>query len=33
LGQTKDYTIVTCCFSFKHAALRSKSRLVALESE
>ena len=26
LGQTKDYTIGTCCFSSKHAALRSKSK-------
>ena len=25
-GQTKDYTIGMCCFSTKHAALRSKSK-------
>ena len=25
-GQTKDYTIVICCFSAKHAALRRKSK-------
>jgi hypothetical protein len=25
-GQTKDYEIGSCCFSPKHAALRSKSR-------
>jgi hypothetical protein len=25
-GQTKDYKIVICCFSAKHAALRSKSK-------
>jgi hypothetical protein len=25
-GQTKDYTIVMCCFSAKHAALRRKSK-------
>ena len=25
-GQTKDYKIGTCCFSAKHAALRSKSK-------
>ena len=25
-GQTKDYTIGICCFSAKHAALRSKSK-------
>ena len=24
-GQTKDYDIVICCFSAKHAALRSKT--------
>jgi hypothetical protein len=24
-GQTKDYEIGICCFSFKHAALRRKS--------
>ena len=24
-GQTKDYNIVICCFSTKHAALRSKT--------
>ena len=26
LGQTKDYTIGICCFSAKHAVLRSKSK-------
>ena len=26
LGQTKDYNIGICCFSTKHAALRSKSK-------
>jgi hypothetical protein len=25
-GQTKDYIIDICCFSAKHAALRSKSK-------
>ena len=25
-GQTKDYKVVICCFSTKHAALRSKSK-------
>jgi hypothetical protein len=25
-GQTKDYNIVICCFSAKHAALRRKSK-------
>ena len=25
-GQTKDYKIGICCFSSKHAALRSKSK-------
>ena len=25
-GQTKDYKIGICCFSDKHAALRSKSK-------
>ena len=25
-GQTKDYKIGSCCFSAKHAALRSKSK-------
>ena len=25
-GQTKDYRIGICCFSAKHAALRSKSK-------
>ena len=25
-GQTKDYNIVICCFSTKHAALRRKSK-------
>jgi hypothetical protein len=25
-GQTKDYKIGICCFSVKHAALRSKSK-------
>jgi hypothetical protein len=25
-GQTKDYTIGMCCFSAKHAALRSKNK-------
>ena len=25
-GHTKDYTIDICCFSAKHAALRSKSK-------
>ena len=25
-GQTTDYEIVICCFSAKHAALRSKSK-------
>ena len=25
-GQTKDYKIDICCFSAKHAALRSKSK-------
>jgi hypothetical protein len=25
-GQTKDYKIDMCCFSAKHAALRSKSK-------
>ena len=25
-GQTKDYEIGNCCFSTKHAALRSKSK-------
>jgi hypothetical protein len=25
-GQTKDYKISICCFSAKHAALRSKSK-------
>ena len=25
-GQTKDYTIVICCFSAKYAALRRKSK-------
>ena len=25
-GQTKDYNIGMCCFSAKHAALRSKSK-------
>jgi len=25
-GQTKDYTIGVCCFSAKHAALRSKNK-------
>ena len=25
-GQTKDYNIGICCFSTKHAALRSKSK-------
>jgi hypothetical protein len=25
-GQTKDYKIGVCCFSAKHAALRSKSK-------
>jgi hypothetical protein len=26
VGQTKDYEIGICCFSAKHAALRSKSK-------
>jgi len=26
LGQTKDYNIGICCFSTKHAALRSKNK-------
>ena len=26
VGQTKDYKIGVCCFSAKHAALRSKSK-------
>jgi hypothetical protein len=26
LGQTKDYKISICCFSTKHAALRTKSK-------
>jgi hypothetical protein len=26
-GQTKDYKIGICCFSAKHAALRSKNKL------
>ena len=26
LGQTKDYEIVICCFSAKHASLRNKSK-------
>ena len=26
LGQTKEYKIGMCCFSAKHAALRSKSK-------
>ena len=26
LGQTKDYGIGICCFSAKHASLRSKSK-------
>ena len=26
VGQTKDYKISICCFSAKHAALRSKSK-------
>ena len=26
LGKTKDYKIGICCFSAKHAALRSKSK-------
>jgi hypothetical protein len=26
LGQTKDYKLGICCFSAKHAALRSKSK-------
>jgi hypothetical protein len=30
--QTQKYRIGICCFSAKHAALRWKSRLVALES-
>ena len=30
--QTKDYKISICCFSNKHAALRSKSRSVGSES-
>jgi hypothetical protein len=25
-GQTKDYEIGICCFSFKHTALRRKSK-------
>ena len=25
-GQTKDYEIIICCFSAKHAALRRKSK-------
>ena len=25
-GQTKDYKISICCFSYKHAALRRKSK-------
>jgi hypothetical protein len=25
-GQTKDYTIGSCCFCAKHAALRRKSK-------
>ena len=25
-GHTKDYTVVICCFSAKHTALRSKSK-------
>ena len=25
-GQTKDYKISSCCFSTKHAALRTKSK-------
>ena len=25
-GQTKNYEIAICCFSVKHAALRSKSK-------
>ena len=25
-GQTKDYEISICCFSTKHAALRSKNK-------
>jgi hypothetical protein len=25
-GQTKDYKIIICCFSVKHAALRRKSK-------
>ena len=25
-GQTKDYKVDMCCFSTKHAALRSKSK-------
>ena len=25
-GQTKDYKIVICCFSAKHAALRRESK-------
>jgi len=33
LDQSKDYKIGICCFSAKHAAIRSSSRLVVLESE
>jgi hypothetical protein len=32
-GQTKDYEIGICCFSAKHAALRTKSKLVGSQSE
>ena len=29
-GQTKDYKIVICCFSAKHAALKRKSKIAWL---
>ena len=33
-GQIKDYNISICCFTAKHAAIRSnRKRLVGLESE
>ena len=33
LGQTKDYKIDICCFSTKHAALRSKSKAWLAENQ
>ena len=33
LGKTKDYKIGICCFSAKHAALRSKSKDWSIQNQ